>query len=260
MSYYDTFDEDLARANEILQKGRWPVDHPTYREVQTIIKSGTIFGDDILAAYKLLESFVAEIERLRHARNTCEIHADIEGIAERTACAVCFTEALDRESRLREDQKMLATTIRNTVLALGDVGDDWEGSVEEGITLINANVERVNAEIADYASSFELYHKASMALMIAYKQAHPEEGLIKVWSDTTKVNVWAAAEIERLRTELTAVREEKRTQTVMLHYIRKRADALLGINRAEGDARKPGAIGAFETLVAEFERLRLRSR
>jgi hypothetical protein len=104
----------------------------------------------------------------------------------------------DEIAQLRTDQKMLATTIRNTVLALGDVGDDWEGSVDEGIALINANVARVNAEIAEYASSFELYHKASMALMRAYKQAHPEVPN-DVWPDTMKVNVWAAAEIERYR-------------------------------------------------------------
>lgn len=45
MPYYDTIDEDLARAKRILD-------------------NGTIYGADIYAAYKLLESFVAEIERL----------------------------------------------------------------------------------------------------------------------------------------------------------------------------------------------------
>lgn len=30
--------------------------------------------------------------RLLHALNNCEIHKDVEGIQERTACAVCFTE------------------------------------------------------------------------------------------------------------------------------------------------------------------------
>jgi hypothetical protein len=47
------------------------------------------------------------------------------------------------------------------------------------------------AELEDYKRSFELYHKASMALMRAYKEVHPEIPE-DVWPDTTVVNVWAA--------------------------------------------------------------------
>lgn len=48
MSYYDTFEEDVTRAKEILAED-----------------GETILGKDIYAAYKLLESFVAEFERQR---------------------------------------------------------------------------------------------------------------------------------------------------------------------------------------------------
>jgi hypothetical protein len=56
------------------------------------------------------------------------------------------------------------------------------------------------AEIEDYRQSFELYYKASTTLMEAYKRAHPEvpENL---WPDASRVNLWAAAEIERLRAD-----------------------------------------------------------
>lgn len=50
-------------------------------------------------------------------------------------------------------------------------------------------------EIEDYRRSFELYHKASMALMHAYKRAHPDVPE-DVWPDAATVNEWAAAEIE----------------------------------------------------------------
>jgi len=53
-------------------------------------------------------------------------------------------------------------------------------------------------EIEEYSRSFALYHNASMALMHAYKAAHPEVPDL-VWPDATKVNEWAVAEIERLR-------------------------------------------------------------
>jgi hypothetical protein len=106
MSYYDTIEDDLARAKAILEKGKpapWETAHFTPEVVEALreVGGGTIFGADIYAAYQLLASFVAEIERLRHALNTCEIHAHIEGIAERTACAVCLTDALAEIERLR---------------------------------------------------------------------------------------------------------------------------------------------------------------
>ncbi len=55
-------------------------------------------------------------------------------------------------------------------------------------------------ELADLESSFALYHEASMALMHAYKAAHPEVPE-NVWPDAGKVNYWAASELERLRKE-----------------------------------------------------------
>jgi hypothetical protein len=62
VTYYDTLDEDLARAKQILARGK-----PSSEGLPPGIKAtgGTIFGGDIYAAYKLLESFVAEIDRRR---------------------------------------------------------------------------------------------------------------------------------------------------------------------------------------------------
>lgn len=74
MSYYDTLDEDLQRAKAILQEGRLKDEEVPQQSAETrqrlIAQSGTIYGKDTYAAYKLLESFVAEIERLR-ALLTC---------------------------------------------------------------------------------------------------------------------------------------------------------------------------------------------
>lgn len=70
MSYYKTIDEDLQRAKEILEKGK-PAPWETANFSPEVIEAfrqgglGTIYGADVYAAYKLLESFVAEIERLR---------------------------------------------------------------------------------------------------------------------------------------------------------------------------------------------------
>lgn len=70
MTYYPTLDEDLARAKEILAKGKAEADNEDLPEaVRAWLASqhggGTIYGADIYAAYMLLKSFVAEIERLR---------------------------------------------------------------------------------------------------------------------------------------------------------------------------------------------------
>lgn len=67
MTYYDTIEEDLARAKVILEKGKCIPDDETRFEVAAAMMThgdGTIYGADTYAAYKLLESFVEEIERL----------------------------------------------------------------------------------------------------------------------------------------------------------------------------------------------------
>jgi hypothetical protein len=73
VSYYPTIEEDLARAKAILRKGEptvWERANFTTEVIEALRKasSGTIYGGDIYAAYKLLESFVCEIERLRACR------------------------------------------------------------------------------------------------------------------------------------------------------------------------------------------------
>jgi hypothetical protein len=65
MPYYDTIEDDLRRAKAILAEGKGePVQLPPGTD-GPLWTSGTIYGKDIYAAYKLLESFVTEIERLQ---------------------------------------------------------------------------------------------------------------------------------------------------------------------------------------------------
>ena len=73
MSYYPTLEEDLERAREILAKGKVreaDLEVGGFQLSETaktaiIQTSGTIYGADVYAAYKLLESFVEEIEKLQ---------------------------------------------------------------------------------------------------------------------------------------------------------------------------------------------------
>lgn len=71
MTYYESIAEDLKRAKEILERGKVGIDgedavflSPALQERMKQVTGGTIYGADIYAAYKLLESFVMEIERL----------------------------------------------------------------------------------------------------------------------------------------------------------------------------------------------------
>lgn len=50
----------------------------------------------------------------------------------------------------------------------------------------------------DFDKSHELYHRASMSLMHAYKRAHPEVPE-NIWPDVTKVSIWAAELIEKMK-------------------------------------------------------------
>lgn len=70
MPYYDTIEEDLKRAKEILDKGR--VTRDLIESLPEAARAaarmgGTIYGADVYAAYMLLESFVQEIELRRRA-------------------------------------------------------------------------------------------------------------------------------------------------------------------------------------------------
>jgi hypothetical protein len=72
--------------------------------------------------------------RLEHALNNCEIHRHLDGIAEMTACAVCFAEQaaelrLER-SRARQQFQMLAhiRKMADAVTGIDRARGDWRES------------------------------------------------------------------------------------------------------------------------------------
>ena len=77
MSYYPTLTEDIERAKVILEKGRAEIARgdqwlaPGVSEALLKSNGGTIWGADIYAAYKLLESFVEAIEAV--GPKVCEL-------------------------------------------------------------------------------------------------------------------------------------------------------------------------------------------
>lgn len=66
MPYYETLNQDLIRAREILARGREEMVIPGggRNGADYVYVGCTIYATDTYAAYKLLESFVTEIERL----------------------------------------------------------------------------------------------------------------------------------------------------------------------------------------------------
>ena len=62
MTYYPTLAEDIKRAKEILERGREQSVFAT--EIYAHLEDGGITGGDNYAAFKLLESFVQELERV----------------------------------------------------------------------------------------------------------------------------------------------------------------------------------------------------
>lgn len=73
--YYDTIEDDLRRAREILAKGKMTGEE-WVGDARVPLPSGTISGADIYAAYQLLQAFVSEIERLQHAAETFTAQRD----------------------------------------------------------------------------------------------------------------------------------------------------------------------------------------
>jgi hypothetical protein len=212
MSYYDTIDDDINAAKEILARGRTGNAANTGDGV-------TIYPADIYVAYAVLESFVAEIARLRVLLR--DEHEADEQAAE--------IQLLTGE--ILELRRQLAATERERDDAIAqlptDIPFDSQGRLllnaygrlclEAGRADAQAEISRLQAERDEavrgwaesmqrnlklraedeaHQRSFELYRTASLALMHAYKAAHPEVGE-DTWPDTTVVNVWAADEIAR---------------------------------------------------------------
>lgn len=96
VSYYPTITEDIARAKQILAKGRnelvpglaeaeRELDPRVDVEHLRTLAGGTIFGADIYPAYKLLESLVTEVERLRASVVQAELQAEALTLLNRVA-------------------------------------------------------------------------------------------------------------------------------------------------------------------------------
>lgn len=186
MPYYPTIAEDLKAAEEILKRGdarrEFVQDFPAVtnadRDALMKLAGGTIYGADTYAAYKLLESFVKEIPRLNEellamheeavqyetelnrlkANPMTRMHNLVDGLQACDRCGESPTETEGEpciycekcDAAMKADQQMLATVVRNTVLALADVPDDWEGSVAEGVALINANLATAHDHLENY--------------------------------------------------------------------------------------------------------------
>lgn len=102
MSYYDTLDEDLDRAKEILLKGdagtplRLALGRDLTDEERKTHSGGHIYGADTYAAYKLLESFVETIDQLRKQNDL--LGAGAEDSAKAIDAIVTEANAYKREA------------------------------------------------------------------------------------------------------------------------------------------------------------------
>ena len=122
MLYYDTLEEDLARAKAILADGKLTIADleatPAPIRDRLIAMSGTITVANTYAAYKLLASFVAEIERERASWGASEIVPPSP--APRPVWMALQRELRDTETVLRRalpDSTLLGDTLAAAVVA-----------------------------------------------------------------------------------------------------------------------------------------------
>jgi hypothetical protein len=84
-------------------------------------------------------------------------------------------------------------------------------------------VSEMAQDLADYETSFKAFDKASSALMHAYAKAHPDVAR-DVWTDATKVNVWAAAQIAALGEQRDAIQAHAHDCAAKIQYLVDWAD------------------------------------
>jgi hypothetical protein len=154
MTYYPTLAEDLTRAKEILAKGsggKFSVEleklGPELYARLTDLAGGTIYEADTYAAYKLLESFVAEIERLRAAYSPMtDDPFDHNG-----ECKFCDEQAMHRADcpwllQLIAEHARLAAVERER-----DDERRWAGYERGRAERAEADVAKKNAALAEIA-------------------------------------------------------------------------------------------------------------
>jgi hypothetical protein len=76
MPYYETLQEDIDRAKQILAEGR--AEAPGIPELEGWKMGGTIYGKDTFAAYQLLASFVEVIEVI--GVDVCKVAMRVHGL------------------------------------------------------------------------------------------------------------------------------------------------------------------------------------
>jgi len=149
MSHNATIDDDLRQARVILDRGRAEVSalDKILGPLIVTFGGGMIVGADIYAAYRLLESFVAEIERLQASlvpilRESEQRSATLRQLLKQAEALEAHAKQLQIESqaRGREIERLRAVLAR--VEALIDVAlprFNWGASAldAEAIQLLN---------------------------------------------------------------------------------------------------------------------------
>jgi uncharacterized coiled-coil protein SlyX len=121
--------------------------------------------------------------------NTCEIHAHIEGIAERTGCAVCLTEALAKVADLENEVGHLQSALR------GEQGIEFPDGTIINVAAIIEEANQLKAEKAQW-----LHWSAGRM---------PDDPIIKDYNQMILEVEQAKAGVVRLVEKLEDVRAER---------------------------------------------------
>lgn len=173
MPYYDTIEEDLNRAKEILAKGKMPAEDvaafPLVLQPRVLEQSGTIYGADTYAAYKLLESFVAEIERLTARLGTWD---DCKAQSDAVDRANARVQELEREvARLTEERDAALLWFADWCRVAND------RSVE--IHRLMVQIEELKREVARLHDAAKIYEEKWSGVVVRLNEAEAEVARLK---------------------------------------------------------------------------------
>lgn len=241
MPYYETIAQDLERAKDILERGALhPADLPiALREERPYVAGGTIYGVDTYAAYKLLESFVTEIEDLHrsfelyHAASMAlmrayqQTHPDVPADVWPGTAQVNDWAAKEIE-RLQADRQLASDFIIEIVEGVTGASD-WKGSMEDARRALSLAFDNIRAVRAAEAQDRALLLAIQNELVVQFYDpdpADPTPELNYATVDWLGVIRQARQQIDRLKADGERERAARRIVDEVLRQERELVEAV----------------------------------
>lgn len=213
MSYYETLTEDLQRAKELLALG---VDHFHAGDQPVKVVNNAVYGADTYDAYKLIESFVTQIEK------------DEALIIRGTEALELASEQMEESEARAQKAEQRAAEYRKVMLEIADCIDTAPLPDNREPENIFERATRLRAEVQELQrQKTEMPWIRIMALEAELKEAQASEEVAgKGWREAIELNKRLMREIQELEAVVRFLRADVEGRAAEMERLRDALDQL----------------------------------